>query len=438
MKQRFKKHLEEQFPFLKGEQLLLATSGGLDSVVLAHLMHDLEYNITLAHCNFKLRNEESDGDEKFVRDLAEALNIPLEVVSFDTNAYALDHKLNTQLAARQLRYKWFEEILHHKALTRIITAHHADDNLETFLINLTRGTGLEGLMGIPVQNGNVLRPFLRFSREEIKEYAIQNGIGWREDSSNATDKYVRNALRHHVVPELKKLNSNLLYSFQETLVHLQQANSMVEDALVLTSKQLLKQDGNNLQIDLEQLKRLPNYKAYLYQLLKPYQFTAWSDIYELVFNQSGKQIFSENYRLLKDRQYLILEEIIESDAVQSYEIHIPSEINIPIKLTISEVSRAFFQRENGGNQIFVDKEKLKLPLEIRKWKEGDYFYPFGMKGQKKKVSKFFKDEKMSLIEKENTWLLCSTDQIVWIIGKRADERFKIESITEHIVQIKPL
>jgi len=229
MLQKFDQHITMNFPFLKESKLLLAISGGLDSVVLMHLCNQLKLSVSLAHCNFKLRNEESDLDEEFVIKLSQILNNQIFTIHFDTENYAQEHKTSIQIAARNLRYQWFQELVSTHHFDYILTAHHADDNLETFLINLTRGSGLEGFTGIPEKNGNIIRPLLPFSRAEILEYAKENQLKWREDASNASTKYVRNKIRHQIVPILKEINPNLLDSFSKTLTHLQESQQMIED-----------------------------------------------------------------------------------------------------------------------------------------------------------------------------------------------------------------
>ena len=433
MLQKLQLHLNANFSFLQGKRLFLAVSGGMDSMVLLQLFHQLNYEIAVLHCNFSLRNLESDGDEDFVKQFCEENQIPIFIQKFDTKQFADDAKISIQVAARKLRYDWFYEQLADKNFDYILTAHHLDDSLETFLINLTRGTGLEGLTGIPAQNDKIIRPLLPFSRTEIESYIQENNLQWREDSSNASDKYLRNKVRHAIVPVLKELNPNLLASFQNTLENLQQAQSLVEDASKLVYQIVVQKEGNQLKINLIELLKLPNYAAYLYQWLKDFGFTAWQDIYDLVTAQSGKQVFSETHILLKDRDFLILysketltyavEYFIEKDV---------NEVKFPLNITfcnVSDISNA------NSNCIFVDEDLLRFPLIIRKWQDGDYFYPSGMQG-KKKLSKYFKDEKMSLIDKSNQWILCSDNQIVWVIGKRQDERFKITEKTNHKLQIK--
>ena len=431
---KLKNHLAQKFPFLERKKILLATSGGLDSMVMVDLFHKLAFDSAIAHCNFQLRGVESFGDQKFVQDYAAAHDIPLFVTQFDTEAFAKDYKLSTQMAARDLRYNWFYELLETEKYDYILTAHHADDNLETFLINLTRGTGLEGLTGIQEQNDRIIRPLLPFSRPEIENYAKENNIQWREDSSNASDKYLRNKIRHDLVPILKELNPNFIASFQKTETYLQEAQTMVEDASIMVYQQVAKKKGEDILFDLKQLKKLPNYKSYLYQWLHEFAFSAWDDIYDLVESQSGKQVFAPEYRLLKNRDSLILSPISSiNDEAEYFIDKNQKEVNFPLNLTLCNIDD-ISATENTA--IFVDEDKLKFPLVLRHWKKGDSFFPFGMEGKSKKVSKFFKDEKLSLIEKENTWLLCSDNQIVWIIGIRADERFKIDNTTKNRLKIQ--
>lgn len=428
---KFQHHIEQNFTQLKDKKLLLAVSGGIDSMVLLDLFYKLKFDICVVHCNFQLRGKESDADEMLVRGTCQDSYIPYFIESFDTLEFAKENKLSIQLAARKLRYDWFQEIIS-LGFDYVLTAHHLDDNVETFLINFIRGTGLEGLTGIPAQNGNIIRPLLPFSREEIENYAQQNKIQWREDSSNASDKYFRNKLRHDIVPTLKELNTGFLDSFQNTLRHLQQSESLVNDASKLVYEKVVEVKENQLEIHLNSLLQFKNYKAYLYQWLKEFGFWAWSDIYDLVEAQSGKQVFSETHVLLKDREKLILSEKKSTDKSEVFIIEsLDIKVNIPLKLRFCKTVNIF---ETDSNCIFVDENKIKFPLTIRKWQEGDCFYPSGMNG-KKKLSKYFKDEKYSLLDKESQWLLCSEDQIIWVIGKRADNRFINKETTQNSIKI---
>ena len=433
MIEKFKIHISTNFPFLKGKKLLLATSGGLDSMVMAHLFNALDYEFALAHCNFQLRGLESFGDQKFVQDFADANNIPVFITQFDTQTFANVYKFSTQVAARELRYNWFYELLETENYDYILTAHHSDDNIETFLIHLVRGSGLDGFTGIPAQNELVIRPLLAFSRAEISNYASANAVLWREDSSNSSDKYLRNKIRHDLVPILKELNLNFLTSFQNTQKYLKEAQAMVEDATIMIYQQVATEIENEIHFDIEKLTKLPNYKSYLYQWLKEFGFSAWDDIYDLITSQSGKQVFSDEFRLLKDRHFLILSPMNEIDATEEYFIdENQKEVNLPIKLSFCNKD---YKPNTDNSIIFVDGDKLKYPLVLKRYEKGAVFQPFGMNGNSKKVSKLFKDEKLSLLQKENSWILYSDNEIVWVVGIRQDERFKIENTTINSLQI---
>lgn len=431
MLQKFQNHIQQNFSFLKEKKLLVAVSGGMDSMVLVDLFQKLKFDFALAHCNFQLRGTESDGDENFVITYAKQNDITCFVTKFDTKKHSEQYKLSTQVAARNLRYNWFNEILAQENFDYIVTAHHADDVSETFMINLSRGTGLDGLTGIPSQKGNVIRPMLPFSRKEIENYVSENKLKWREDSSNASDKYLRNKIRHHIIPVFKEINESFLQSFQNTLDHLNQEQSLVNDAVQMVYEKVVSEGNQQLKINISVLLQYKNHKAYLYQWLNKYGFSAWNDVYNLIEAQSGKQILSEKYILLKDRDFLILSKK-ETTNFEEIIIHsITEKPNFPLKLTLCNLSDISNQCKNI---IFVDENKIQFPLTIRKWKEGDYFYPSGMQG-KKKVSKYFKDEKFTLFQKQDAWILESNNQIVWIIGHRADERFKVENTTQTIIQI---
>ncbi len=432
MFERFQKQLQENFSFLNGKRLLLAVSGGIDSMVLLDLFQKLPYSIAVAHVNFGLRADESDADEMFVQNYALEHQLPFYSRKFDTEVYAQNQGISIQMAARKLRYTWFDALLAQENYDYLLTAHQADDVLETFLINLSRGTGIDGLCGIPEQNGKIIRPLLLFDRNTLLKYAQDEQLLWREDSSNASDKYLRNQIRHHLVPELKKTSDDFLSSFQNTLMHVQQTRSLAEDAVEQFYAEVVSADENKFSIDLSKLLKRNNYPAYLYHWLQPYGFTAWQDVYDLCSAQSGKQVFSKNYGLLKDRQQLILYPLLETSTDETYEVSLTDGVNFPLKISISQVAD---MQALGNSVIFVDADKLQAPLCLRPWQNGDVFYPLGMNGQSKKVSKYFKDERFSLLEKQNTWLLCSGDAVVWIVNHRADERFKISSSTQKILKI---
>jgi len=431
MLQEFNKHIIKDFPFLEEKRLLIACSGGLDSVVLARLLKELNYNISLAHCNFSLRGFESNEDELFVNELADKLSIPVFIKKFETKKYAVEHKISTQVAARELRYQWFNELKEENEFDYILTGHHLDDDLETFFINLSRGTGLRGLDGIPPIINDIVRPLLNFSREEILQYAEERKLKWREDSSNASRDYLRNKLRLDVIPNYKEVDSRVLKNFKTTQRHLRISQNLIEDYMTLIKNLVITQVNNEFHLDINQLKSLSNTEGLLYELLYPFGFNAWNDISELLTAQTGKQVFSKTHRLIKNREVLILAKINSEEINEVLIKEGTQEIYFPLHLVFSKVN---LLSETHNNTIYLDKDKLSFPLKLRHWREGDVFYPFGMKG-KKKLSKFFKDEKLSLVAKEKIWLLCSENEIVWVVGMRLDDRFKTDPTTNEILKI---
>ena len=437
MLQKFKQHLHQNFPFLEDSKLLIAISGGIDSVVLAHLCSQLNLNFSLCHCNFNLRGQESDDDEAFVTSLAKSLKTLVYTTSFETEKYATKNKVSIQVAARDLRYTWFYKLLDANQYDYVLTAHNTNDNLETFIINLTRGSGLEGFTGIPPVNQKSVRPLLAFSRDDITLFAIKNGIVWREDRSNASIKYVRNKVRHKVIPILKELNPHVLESFQNTIEYLNESQSIINDAVKNITANVVSYENDVLKISCKEIDKLSNKKAYLYQLLQGYGFTAWNDIVDLISAQPGKQIFSNTHRLLKDRNFLILTTINKSQSIKGPILidQKVSEITNPIKLTIQNTDD---YTSKNKEQIIIDKDLVNYPLSLKKWHHGDAMYPTGMKGSKK-ISQLFKDNKLSLLDKEKIWILADAkDHIIWVIGLRQDRRYLANKTSKNRLKISYL
>jgi len=423
MLNQFKQHIAQKFPESVSGKTLLAVSGGLDSMVLLHLYQALKLDFAVAHCNFQLRDNESDLDEKLVADFCKENNIPCFIERFDTMQFVENRKVSIQIAARELRYNWFKQICADNDYQFIATAHHLDDQAETFLINFTRGTGIDGLVGIPEKNENIIRPLLNFSREQILNYATENGVEWREDQSNATTKYLRNKMRHLVLPVLKEENTEFLKSFQNTLNHLKQTQILANDAVAFFEKDCVKMIDDQLEIDLDTAQDFGNKKHYLLQVLKRYGFTSVDEIEKICLSEAGKVLKNDGYTVLKDRNKLI---VFKEKSVNDDLFCINSKtdvLSLPFFMNISEVEKEEFNSDKCT--IFVNSNLLKWPLILRRKQTGDYFQPFGMNGVKK-VSKFFKDEKLSKIQKDNTWILENGDgKIIWIVGLRADNRFKI-------------
>jgi tRNA(Ile)-lysidine synthase len=374
-----------------------------------------------------LRGEESDADAKFVEEICIKNRIPFEIKKFETKAHSQKHKISTQMAARELRYSWFEELLENKNYDKIVTAHHLDDQLETFMINTGRGSGLSGLIGIPENTSTVARPMLPFTRKEILEYAQAENLVWREDTSNTSDIYLRNALRNQVVTKWKAYEPNLLSNFGDTLSYIKQSLQALDVVVNQWEEQHFIHKGAHIHIDLKALKKLTPQEYYLHALFSTYGFHL-NDLKDLLKAQSGKHLQSSSYRLLVNRgEWILAEHNFLPIAEISWDLTKP--LDHPIKL---EVSSLFI---NNNSCVALDQSLLILPLKLRKFQEGDYFYPTGMQG-KKKLSKYFKDEKYSQIEKENQWLLCSENSIVWVIGKRADRRYTTKPTDNNCLIIK--
>ena len=439
----FKSHLNSCFPELLQSRSILALSGGIDSMVLCELLQENAVDFSVAHCNFQLRDHESDEDQRFVQDMARSRGLQVHTKRFETLAYAKEQGLSLQMAARELRYQWFDQLLDKTGSDFLITAHHADDNLETFLINLSRGTGLKGLKGIPERNGRILRPLLNSRREEIETYAREKRITWREDKSNAQSKYLRNQIRNELVPLMKDALPGLLSGFGSTLSHLKDSHTIQEDRLSEIWKEVVETQGDLTEIDIAGIQSLSQPKAYLHGLFSEFGFTQWADIEELLTAQAGKMVFSPTHRLLKDRERLLLQRIDSlPDAEQSQMIQ-PDQPSV--ELSSGTLHLKFEKRPlevdkketntTSSNTAILNADILKFPLTVRKWQNGDYFYPKGMQGRKK-LSKFFKDEKLSIPQKENIWLLCAENEVAWVVGHRSDERFKVTDETKSVLHVE--
>jgi len=429
----FKKHIAAHFPALADQKILIACSGGLDSIVLLHLLQKIGLTLGVAHCNFKLRGDHSDADLSFVETIAGNLGVPVFTTVFDTKTYAKTQGISTQVAARELRYEWFYSTARANGYDRIATGHHADDDLETFFINLSRVTGLRGLTGITSNTEQLIRPLLPFSRAQIMQFAKKEGLFWREDSSNSTRDYLRNKLRLDVIPAFKGVNKTVLQNFKQTQQHLKESQALLEDYITLVTKLVVSHTDAGYEIDIKQLQALPNTNTLLFELLYPYGFTDFKAIASILESEVGKKVLSKQYVLHKDRNHLVLtkkEQVVDS---RVYYIDAKQQsCTIPIKLNFTKVAQV---GEHEPHSLYVDAAKLTYPLKVRAWRLDDVFHPFGMKG-KKKLTKFFKDEKLSLLSKNSVWVLESGDEIVWVIGLRPDDRYKVTSATNKVLKIQ--
>ncbi len=419
------------------DRILLGISGGIDSICMFHLFKQLEFPIGIAHCNFQLRGDESEQDEIFVRNLANEYDIPFFSKRFETKEIAEDEGISIQMAARDLRYDWFEEVRNKYDYNYIAIAHNKDDVIETFLINLTRGSGIKGFTGIKSKSEKIIRPLLFASRNEIVKYLNKNNLEYREDSSNSAVKYSRNLIRHEIIPLFEKINPSFRETIIENISRLKDAETIYIDNIQKTRESVVREENQRILLNLEKLKQLYPLSNFLYEILKPFGFSSSqvTDIIESLNGISGKQFFSSTYRLIKDRTDLIIEEI-SSINEKHYYIDVDTErFESPVKLYFSkfELNKDFEIIKDSQIGLF-DLDIIEFPIILRKWKKGDYFMPLGMQNLKK-VSDFFIDNKLSILEKENTWILESGNKIIWIIGYRIDERFKVTDITKNILKI---
>lgn len=419
MLQKLQEYIDAHKLFNADDSLLLALSGGLDSVVCLHLLHRLGYKISAAHVNFNLRGEESTGDMHFVQELCKRFQVELFVNEVDTQKYMQERKLSVQEAAREIRYEWFQELMHRHSFSKLITAHHSDDSIETFFINILRGTGIAGLRGI-TNNEKVCRPMLCFNREEILQYAKQNGLHWREDSSNAKLDYLRNKLRHAVLPQMDKVAEHWRGNVLKLNAEMTELHAILEGHYLEKIRTIF--DGQ--QFDVQKVVELSDGTWLFKRALLDYNFSRATieDILKHLDVQTGAQFFSSTHRLTKNRSYFILESLvnIETEELQ-WEV---------LEMELDTSWNAF---EPGV--IYIDRAKAQGDFQIRKWQHGDWFVPLGMKG-KKKLSDFFIDEKFSIRQKENTFVIVFGNEIAAVLGERVDERFKVDAETRKLLLIK--
>lgn len=429
---QFKKFLAENKLVKPDQKILLAVSGGIDSMVMANLFLRTGYMTGIAHCNFSLRGEESDGDELFVRKFAEENKIPFHTIRFETKEYAREKGLSVQMAARELRYGWFEEIRIKNNYDLTAVAHNLNDNIETLIINLTRGTGLAGLSGMRPMINTVIRPLLFATRKSIEKYSEREGIRFREDRSNADTKYTRNKIRHLVLPVLKEINPSIETTLNETAERLYDLNEIITDYISRLRNTIIEKKEDHFSFNINSLKEYTHNRAVIFELFRPYGLTSaqTDDLMKVINGKTGGRIHTDTHRIIKNRKELIAtpDEIREEEHVTIKTISGFRKVSCIESAEYVSITDAL-EISSDPSVALISTEKLTFPLVIRKWKSGDYFYPFGMK-QKKKLSDYFIDKKFSILDKENKLILESGGNIVWIIGERLDNRFRITEQTK--------
>jgi len=437
MLQQFILNIEKQKLIANGQKVLLTVSGGIDSMVMLDLFEKSNFRYGVAHCNFRLRGEESDGDEQFVREQVQQHGIVSYFKDFDTREYARLNGISIEMAARELRYGYFEKLRVEHGYDFIATAHHQDDLIETFFLNLVRKTGIKGLTGIKEKSGNVIRPLLFAGRSEIEAYARENFLDYREDSSNNEIVFQRNFIRHKILPLFSELSPSFKKNFLASVSNLKDASRVYSFYMNREKASLLTEDRGQFLIDIEALKKSPFPKIVLLETLSVFNFNpaVVEEVYQSLSASPGKQFFSKTHRLVRDREQLFISEIKETEEKIYYVEAGDRELAEPLDISLGKKEAKDFTIVRDPRVACIDLDTVQFPLLIRKWKQGDYFYPLGMNGMKK-VSDFFIDRKVPLHEKENTWLLCSGRKIIWIMGYRIDDRFKITEKTAQVLEIK--
>ncbi|HZK63523.1 MAG TPA: tRNA lysidine(34) synthetase TilS [Puia sp.] len=436
---RFQASVKKQHLFNQSDKLLLAVSGGLDSVVLAACCFESGYDFAIAHANFQMRGQESERDEQFVKALADRYQKPVRIRKFDTTGYADQHAVSIQVAARDLRYPWFESLLEKENYRYLLTAHHLDDNIETMLMHFFRGTGIAGLRGmLPIQ-GNIIRPLLTFSRSEIKKFAAENALSWVEDSSNASEKYTRNYFRRKLIPEVETVFPETRHSLKENLQRFAETEILYLQAIEQHKRKLLKPMGAEMHVPVLLLKKSRPIRSILYEIIRYYGFSPAQidDCLKLLDAENGKYTASDTHRIIRNRAWLIIAPVQESLAA-----HVVIEADQPT-VNFPEGKLLLKTVQDGGNTeiskdpalAWLDAGKINYPLLLRKWRAGDYFYPLGMK-KKKKIARFLIDQKLSKTAKEKVWVLESDQRIIWVAGHRIDNRFCATPSTKKILKIE--
>lgn len=433
MLDKIKRYIADNKLFEQSDKLLVGLSGGADSMALLNVLIELKYDCFAAHCNFHLRGEESDKDQLYVEDWCNFKNIPLITVDFDTTKYAADNKISIEMAARELRYGWFERVRKEHDADYIAVGHHLNDSIETFLLNLIRGTGISGLSGIVPKNGRVVRPLLSVSREEIEEYLDGKATNFRVDSTNLEDIYTRNFVRLNLLPSLEKINPSINDAIARTSKNLSEVEKVYRHVMEKDIKVVLLDNV----IDIEKLKQTISPQSVLFEILFPLGFSPSSieDVLDSIDATPGKVFYSPSHRLIKDRISLLIDELSTNEVENrtftinkgNTHIDLPLDMSFDVKPYPVDITKS-------PKYLYLDADLITYPLVLRKWQLGDWFVPFGMKGRKK-LSDFFTDQKFSIKDKEDVWILVSGEDIVWVVGHRSDDRFRVTPKTKNILVI---
>ncbi len=436
-KSRFLSTLENQCGVSMSQRLLVAVSGGADSVALLHLLVKAGFDCMVAHCNFSLRGAESDEDELYVRQLCSHLNVVCNVNHFDTKGYAAQKGVSIEMAARELRYQWFHELMQTENISLVATGHHGNDAIESFFLNLARGTGIKGLTGIAWRRGKVIRPLLFARSSEIITYCEAHKLKYCSDSTNTDVTILRNKIRHQIIPLFEQINPSFFHAMQYNMGFLKEVSEVFSNEIDAFKEQFVAATDEEYLIPISKVKDYPQKKSLLFEVLNPYGFNGAviDEVIKGLEGIPGRQYFSDTHRLVRDRYNLILTRIIPDQKNSFYIQAGETEIIEPLKLKIRLFDKEpDFQFSTNPKVAHFDAELVDFPLELRKWRKGDSFQPLGMSGFKK-LSDFFINEKYSLVQKENIWLLISNNDIIWIVGKRMDNRYKVSQSTKRILEV---
>lgn len=437
--QQFKNNIITKNLFSPKDALLLAVSGGIDSVVLAALFQQSGFDFAIAHCNFQLRGNDSNRDEAFVQQLAEKYDRPFFLVKFDTKQFASQQKISTQEAARELRYNWFEKIRKENGFTAIVTAHHGDDNIETVMMNFFRGTGIRGLRGMEAKQGNIVRPLLFAKRKELESFLKENDLAFVTDISNETDDYTRNYFRNKVIPFVEQSYPEAASNVLENINRFKEIEVLYKQAVEIHKSKLVEVRGDEIHIPVLKLKKTYPLHSIVYELISSYHFSSsqTEEVMALLDSDTGKYVQSSTHRIIKNRAWLIIAPLA-TDEADIIVIDGPGRVHFAKGDLLVEHTTTVNDTVSTANNIAcLDAGFIRFPLLLRKWKAGDYFYPLGMQ-KKKKLSRFFIDQKLSTTEKEQVWVIEMDKKIVWIVGHRIDDRLKLTPSSKSILTIRLL